>query len=624
VGVVSEQDHQLRIAFTAAQAPSHVVIDLAGLTVSLSSDLPDHDLFAFLREHDLAPMFTEHVGVSIAAVSLPKLVELVEFVTGPPSAATLLQALEFRPAEGSPATLTVERNCLLLSWDGGGVAFDEYLDDECAAAFIASDIAFVASDDAWDRLERVSRAPSIVARCAVNGDGFVEINALRPQMVEQAEVPGMFKLGPTTFAASLHVAPQLVKLPGFVWNSRRPPVRPTPAIALPGHLSFAEHIVEDLPSFLVDLDLTGARVVRWDSGLGRRMFALAALEALDAFPAAVLASPSALWVWRRDADLIGRSIALTHDRADLSLVTYHDVRHRRFDVQALVFDDPTSDEANAARPFLRALAHLRDTLKIALCSTAEWPDTLEEQVTLLELLRPREFSSNVALAERYPLDPQRRCAEHVECYVDARTWGHTGAMLPFKRSTTHVVHLSVEQEQALAAAGPRLAARPAHEELAEVLETVTAGPSHAVSPKLAVALSALRAAKDAGKSIVVATRHQRAVSLLRALARPLEVEVVSKSSPSTSCAIVKFDTELPDLTRFDEVWFLDYPWSLAELDAAVGPSDSPHGPDVMVVHAAGSIDDRVALLAARRAEAPLGAGAAHPDDTEIAYLLARR
>jgi hypothetical protein len=89
--------------------------------------------------------------------------------------------------------------------------------------------------------------------------------------------------------------------------------------------------------------------------------------------------------------------------------------------------------------------------------------------------------------------------------------------------------------------------------------------------------------------------------------------------------LVRFDRELPDLRWFDEVIVVDYPWSFAALDAAVGAPTSDHGPlQVTCLHLTGSVDDRLAVLAARRRE--LGAVIDHsqpPSPDEIGYLLSR-
>jgi hypothetical protein len=112
--------------------------------------------------------------------------------------------------------------------------------------------------------------------------------------------------------------------------------------------------------------------------------------------------------------------------------------------------------------------------------------------------------------------------------------------------------------------------------------------------------------------------------------RPNDVPIydTSQSStfvPKTPSAIVRFDLSLPSLVNFDEVLVLDYPWSFASLDRAVGSSSSPTGPDVTVIHAANSVDDRIALWAARRGEVDgLLDNDKAPGLSEISYLLTPR
>jgi hypothetical protein len=118
--------------------------------------------------------------------------------------------------------------------------------------------------------------------------------------------------------------------------------------------------------------------------------------------------------------------------------------------------------------------------------------------------------------------------------------------------------------------------------------------------------------------------------MLRAMLRPASVSHVEAPSPLTEIprvpvAVIRFEHGLPNLTAFDEVVVLDYPWSLDVLDRSIGPSTEPDGPDVVVIHAAGSVDDRLAVLAARRSELGDTTDATRPpSDQEIAYLLTPR
>jgi hypothetical protein len=95
--------------------------------------------------------------------------------------------------------------------------------------------------------------------------------------------------------------------------------------------------------------------------------------------------------------------------------------------------------------------------------------------------------------------------------------------------------------------------------------------------------------------------------------------------PREQAVVVVFDTALPRLQAFDDVIVVDYPWTFKILESSVSPASYSEGPDVVVIHAAGSPDDRLAVLAARRSEyGPLSAEVHQLNTDDIAYVLAPR
>jgi hypothetical protein len=324
--------------------------------------------------------------------------------------------------------------------------------------------------------------------------------------------------------------------------------------------------------------------------------------------------------------MVGRSYALSHDRADIQLVTYADLTWRKVAPQSVVFDAFTSNEAKDHRETLRALSHMRDVIRIGV--DEHWPDNPLMQLAALEMVRPGEFDMSLPLPERYPVDSLVRFREHANAYLHVRTAEQTQPTPSFRRSAVRLVSPSPSQILASDRVFDRFEYRDPVEVLAELLEIVTVGPPQATSPAVSAAAELMSSAAATNRSVAVITRHRRAVSLLRSMLRPLGVSVWEPGSVVSEDArvlLVRFDADLPSFRAFDEVIVLDYPWSLGVLDAAVGSSVDQHGPDVTVVHTSGTIADRVVLLAARRAElAHVGGATGVPSDDEIEYLLAPR
>ena len=69
----------------------------------------------------------------------------------------------------------------------------------------------------------------------------------------------------------------------------------------------------------------------------------------------------------------------------------------------------------------------------------------------------------------------------------------------------------------------------------------------------------------------------------------------------------------------------DYPWSFADLDNSIG-SPAGRGPSlVSVLHSPGTVDDRIAMYAARQAERdPSGTSDSSPGEDTARWLLRPR
>lgn len=627
---------QLRLGFAAPSRPVTVHLVLAGLSVLVETS-PDQvdEVWTHLSVAGANPTMSEGRGLGFPVANLSALAELPTHVhLVPDEALATLFTLVRNPSElGRPAELSTDAaGTLWLSWFDGRAMRTELLPEAGAAALLTADLPFVATAEAFETLRTTCRLPLLVGKARVNLDGYVEITTSKPQMAESAPLPGLFRIDETHYGLALPHAAHVDRAPGFIWEGRKPSLERGPA-ELPGlPMELSGHAAADLRNLVDHLAAYRARAVVWESGLGRRVFVLAALEALDAWPLLIVCPPAHVWTWQRHLEMFGRTAALGHDGADAHIVTYADLARRGAltSPQAIIFDElPNTDVVTAEqRTALHRLDGVVDAYRVAVGSS--WPTAEQDAVSVMSVLRPGEFRPDVPVIARYPAHTQARLAEHISCYVSARSVTDPGTdVTEFRSSGVITLTPTDAQRQAQADAAARHAHGSAAALLAEHLEILSCGPQLALSPKVAAVTARAAAAVEAGRRVAVVTRHRRTEALVKATLRQFTSATVDASVPHATVpngrlVVVRFDRELPDLRWFDEVFIMDYPWSTDVLDAAVGAASDPDGPlRVSVLHLAGTIDDRLAMLAARRRE--LGSvvdQSAPPSAAEMAYLLA--
>lgn len=541
----------------------------------------------------------------------------------------VLTLLTAPPADDAPAV--VDRSGtgdLLLSWDDAdGTHCHAEIPAVDAGTLLATGVSFTATSAAWEVLAGAGVLPGLIATARSTIEGYIEINAPVPQLLEGAPLPGMFRLDTTRFGLSRHYAPLVDTVPGFRWDGPRPVADHVPDVVVPATLDLSDHHRADLARLVHRLTVDEAAVLWWDAGLGRRVMALAALEVLDAWPLTIVCNPAQVWAWQRHLELIGRSGSVVHDRADARILTYDELAAgaRIDNPAALILDDlpNVAAEQPVVLGAIGRLANLAGTYRIAV--TSSWPAEPDEACALMSLLRPSEFTAMTPVAHRYPAPAAQRAAEHLDAYVHRRRGDDpdTATTRQFRHTSVRVLRPNDAQLRAIGESSWTVNDDPAAA-VAEQLELVSAGTRHAISPKIAAATAMVEAAVDAGRRVVVVCRHGRTASLLRATQRHLGTRVVDTTDGAPNGPVVLQSTgALPDLRWADEVIVVDWPFATAALDAAVGAATDGQGPrQITVLHLAGTIDDRVALLAARRRE--VGGvidQQAAPSRDELAYLL---
>lgn len=635
----SEQPVQLRIGFSPPTRPITLHLALSGLSILAEAIHGTYDeIFHYLSAAGIVATADAIRGISFPVSSLPRLADLPDQVNvAPETALRPLYLMCVHPsANNKPASLSLGfAGDLRLSWFDGQHNWDEELLPTVAVALLNSELPFVATIEAWDVLKSSCRLPVLAGRARVNLDRFIEITApVSPQLLESAPLPGLFRIDDTHFGIALPYASAIDTNPGFVWEGHKPVLERSPARLPELPIPLSSHASSDLRNIVDQLAAYRAQAVVWESGLGRRIFALAAVEALDAWPLLIVTPPSGVWMWQRHLDLLGRTHSLTHDRSDALIVTYLDLAKRKStpSPQAIIFDELVSSEAGSpsVRTALRRLDGLPDAYRLG-CDS-RWPTDLMEAVNIMSVLRPGEFRSDVPLVQRYPLHTEQRAGEHVEAYVSRRAQADPDSQssMPFRRSSVVNLRPSEAQVSAFSDAAARSRSLNPTGVLSEVLEIVSAGPAHSISPKVAAAAGRAKEAAKAGRTVAVLTRHRRTAMLIKASLRPLPVTTFDASegdvSTDSGVAVVLYETQIPNLRAFDEVVVVDYPWNTNTLERAIGSSADERGPSrVTCIHMIGTVDDRLAMLSTRRADVGVvGASESPPSLDEIAYLLAPR
>ena len=630
------QPVQLRLGFTSPVAPCTMRLSLAGGQVSV---VVDHDqlsrAWAYLASVGIA---AEASGATLvfAASALPALALLPgQVVTVPAENLATLHALIMSPsAQGRPAELTISAGGQLwMSWDDGACEHSELFPTSAAVALFTTELAFVATVEAFAVVRAACTLPVLVGRAKVNLDGFIEISTPRPQMLESAPLPGLFRIDDTHYGLALAAATAVDQASGVIWEGPRPILEMGPAQLPPMPMPLSMHASADLRTLVDALAAYRAQAVVWDSGLGRRIFALAAIEALDAWPLLIVCLPAQVYPWQRHLGMFGKSCSLSHSDADAHIVTYAELAssHTIATPQAVIFDEPAHPSASDpfTRAALRRLDALADTYRIAVA--ASWPTSLDALPDVMSVLRPGEFRPDLPWPGRYPPNAAERMREHVELYMSRRTSATDGNDdTAYRRATVRLLDPSEAQRVALSGAARRHRDDP-DTYFVEACEILSSGPAHALSPKVPAAIAKAQSALAAGRRVIIATRHRSTATLIKSVLRTTDAviieaqEAIARGVPPARLVIVRFDRELPDLSGCDDLIVVDYPWSTALLERATGSASDIDGPlSITVLHLQGTLDDGLAMYAAHRAErGPVTDQSAAPSPRDLADMVAR-
>ena len=216
---------QLRIEFPQPRNPVVLALALRGDSVVAAVwEGSVEDACTYLQGVRRQPRVEPGRGIVLPLRGLPRLRELPSQVRieSVGSIAPLVTYALSEPV--APATVTLAPE-LHLSWYDGSTRHDELLDEDAAAALPSSELPFVATEEAWEAIERLAGTPQALGVARLNHDGFVELGTTKPQRLESAPVPGLFRIDSTHFGASVAYSEAIESLRGVEWSGPRPSQR---------------------------------------------------------------------------------------------------------------------------------------------------------------------------------------------------------------------------------------------------------------------------------------------------------------------------------------------------------------------------------------------------------------
>lgn len=581
---------QQRLEFPEPTDPVRFAFALAGLRVLVDVvSGPLSAASAYLAARGVAVSQDEHMSFPVRHLALLGDLPAHVHVDVDHLLRSMWLLVQHRP--DAPAVVERVAGELRLAWSSLSVRFDESLAPEAVPALLASDIAFVASPPAWQDMTKLSSLPVTLATARWHARGYIELAASKPHAVEVAPIPGLFRIDETTFGVPAAYAEELTHVAGIVADPPvRPPKRPKVTVSRAGLSQNASHTARELANRVAMY--RGALLVAPEGG-SRRVACMAALHESGFRSPVVIAAPWALWSWHRAHQLANATLT----PSTLTVVPYGDVPSRPLGVQpdAFVFDDL----AEVPAPSRRTLRQF-DALDVARVVVADaWPTEIPRQLELASYAFPYEFRPDVPLVLRYPHHPEVRAFEHLRPYL-IRTGKTPG----------HVSRLSVDRlalpDELREASATCAAIADAAERRRALAEIATCGVESLLSPKVASVLETITS-RPASDRIVVLTRHRRLATLLAAALRPRRVVIAEDDFPSEVTArraavtFAVFDTAPPKVANAQLIVVADWPWSFADLDAAVPAATATNLPSLRICHVVGSIDDRIASFAARHA-----------------------
>lgn len=622
------QTRQLRLNFLISEVKLRARLTLKGLIVTIESQEME-SLEQYLSNQQFL------VNLSLEGKRSFTLSKYKQFLSAASQVDLILseelkilaRLIEYKSEKQSPVYITLDSPLdLNINYNHRGSTLNDHLPLDLLPAFLSLEIPYRASTSLLELIRNYNTYPYIVGRAFRDMDDYLRIDTVSPQLLEEAKLPGLFKISELSYGIALNYQEELESVKGIIVEYKNYKILNEEKIKLPYELS--EHSGERLKEFENKLLVNKSQVVVWEKGLGRRVFCLAVMESLENYPLLIISQASGVWAWKRHISMIGRSGSLTSSDFDIQIVTYDDVKRGVVinSPRAIIYDDV--EKIIQDKELLRALRIMdgvMDAYRIGCCN--EFPIDIKDQNSIMSLIKPFEFSSEVAIIDRYPLNSELAFKQHIQPYIlkSENGLGSISAKT-FKRSSVEVVEFDdvfLEKIDKLVENNDI-----SFDFLSRLMECISTGSDEFISPKVVKVLELIKKEEIGNASrTIICTRFEKTQRVLGMLLSSISPEPLTlenfASKKNSRVAILKFDEVLPDLQDYENVIIVDYPWSFSVIEKAVGSADSKKGSlNVSVIHLKNSIDDRLSIFGARRSEVTLlGIDYNQPNFSEVKYIL---
>lgn len=595
------------------EGPLMLECRLAGLNVYMTPRTTTAVALHQLKESGVEAT-SEKAGIRVNVKDLPRIHASGRFeLACEPPLDVIWDLVQQPPAESAPVVVTIDTpGTLNLSWPSEHFEHNEPFPSSASAALIAAGIPVVAHPEAWSQLAGSTTIPLPLAHARVGVERYIELTTPAPHKLMSVGIPALFQSGEARYGVPLAHIEQIRRTPGIIWSGPVPAEERAPRPPENATYRLSPHAQEELERLASEVGVTFGRAVCWSSGLGRRVFALAAIDRLEGWPCTIVTTPAHLWTWHRLAGMFGRTIATTHPRADVRTMLYKHAGVRPDSPASIIFDAVDEVMANDPRTLARTQVYdgLLDPYRIALAGRIpEDPNQLKDMLTLV---RPSEFRRGTPYAALYPDKPELRLREHADCYLSVRDGSDTS---PSGFPASGTIPTRPTQEMRLLLEEILSEDRDPAAKAAEAMALVSRGTATMLSPKIPVAVAKARSAAGEGRTIAVVSNSPDTLAIIEAMTGGLEGVMLVEAGKGAP----------PNLKRCNRVLLVDYPQSFSYIDQMVGRLGIPGGPrNVEIIHMEGTTDDRIARLCAIRHEA---AEVLDPDrpysDSELAIIGSR-